>query len=100
MGTANQFDGVELSQRFGNLSGVEQAFAAVVVVTGLVFGCGAAGVAIAWLKDRREHAIAKRSPKLDPRHILEARFAAGEIDEAEFNRRMNRLMLGPTLELD
>ena len=79
---------------------MEQAFAAVVVVTGLVFGCGAAGVAIAWLNDRREHAISKRSPKLDPKQILEARFAAGEIDEVEFNRRMSRLVLGPTLELD
>jgi uncharacterized membrane protein len=79
---------------------VEQAFAAVVVVTGLVFGCGAAGVAIAWLNDRREAAIGKRRGRLSPREILEARFAAGDIDEAEFNRRMSRLMLGPTLELD
>ena len=79
---------------------MEGAFAAVFIVTGLVFGCGAAGVSVAWLEDRRKAAVAKRSPKLNPREILEARFAAGDIDEAEFNRRMNRLMIGPTLELD
>lgn len=79
---------------------MEQAFAAVVVVAGLVFGTGAAGVAIAWLNDRRHAAIDKRSPKMNPREILEARFAAGDIDEPEFNKRMNRLMLGPPLELD
>jgi len=79
---------------------VEQAFAAIVVVAGLVFGTGAAGVAIAWLNDRREASLAKRRPTLSPREILETRFAAGEIDEAEFNKRMNRLMLGPPLELD
>ena len=79
---------------------MEQAFAAVVVVAGLVFGTGAAGVGIAWLNDRRHAAIAKRQPRMTPREILEARFAAGEIDEHEFNSRMSRLMLGPTLELD
>ena len=79
---------------------MEQAFAAVIVVSGLVFGTGAAGVAIAWLNDRRHHAIDRRTQRLSPREILEARFAAGDIDEAEFNKRMSRLMLGPTLELD
>jgi len=73
---------------------------AIVVVVTLVFGLGAAGVAIGWLNDRRVAAIAQRTPKETPREILEARFAAGEIDEAEFNRRMNRLLLGPRLELD
>ena len=72
----------------------------VVLVAGLTFGCGAAGVAVSWLNDRREAAIAKRKPRLTPREILEARFAAGDIDEAEFNSRMSRLMIGPTLELD
>ena len=85
---------------FGNLRVVENAFAAVVVVAGLVFGTGAAGVAIAWLNDRRHAAIGRRAPKMTPREILEARFAAGEIDEKEFNSRMNRLLLGPPLELD
>ena len=79
---------------------MEQAFAAVFIVCGLVFGTGAAGVAIAWLNDRRHAAIDRRTQRLTPREILEARFAAGDIDEVEFNRRMNRLMLGPTLELD
>ena len=73
---------------------------AIVIVSGLVFGTGVAGVAIAWLNDRREAAVAKRMPRLTPREILETRFAAGEIDEHEFNVRMSRLMLGPTLELD
>ena len=77
-----------------------QAFEAVFIITGLVCGTGAAGVAIAWLNDRRHAAIERRNPRLNPREILEARFAAGDIDEVEFNRRMNRLMLGPTLELD
>jgi uncharacterized membrane protein len=90
----------ELSQPFGILRDVGDAIAAVVVVSGLIFGCGAAGVAIAWLNDRRHAAIDRRHPKLNPREILEARFAAGDIDEAEFNRRMTRLMIGPTLELD
>ena len=90
----------ELSERFGILRDVEQAFEAIVIVTGLIFGTGAAGVAIAWLNDRRHAAIDRRRERLSPREILEARFAAGDIDEAEFNRRMNRLMLGPTLELD
>jgi uncharacterized membrane protein len=79
---------------------VQNALVAITVVAGLVFGTGAAGVAIAWLNDRRHAAIAKRNPKMTPREILEARFAAGEIDEHEFNSRMSRLMLGPTLELD
>jgi uncharacterized membrane protein len=79
---------------------VGQAVEAIVAVVGLVFGLGAAGVGISWLNDRRVAAIARRYPKASPREILEARFAKGEIDEAEFNRRMSRLMLGPTLELD
>jgi uncharacterized membrane protein len=90
----------ELSQRFGILRQVEQALEAIVIVTGLIFGCGASGVAIAWLNDRRHAAIDRRRPRLSPREILEARFAAGDIDEVEFNRRMNRLLIGPTLELD
>ena len=77
-----------------------QAVSAIFVVVGLVVGLGAAGVAIAWLNDRRLAAIARRNPEASPREILEARFAKGEIDEAEFNLRMNRLLLGPRLELD
>lgn len=84
----------------GNLGAVQDAFSAVVVVTGLIFGCGAAGVGIAWLNDRRHAAVGRRRPSMTPREILEARYAAGDIDEAEFNRRMSRLVLGPTLELD
>jgi uncharacterized membrane protein len=67
---------------------------------GLVGGLGVAGVAIAWLNDRRQAALERRNPPLDPKEILEHRFARGEIDEAEFNRRMHRLTYGPPLELD
>lgn len=67
---------------------------------GTIFGLGTAGVWIAWLNDRRLAANARRLPKRDPRQILEARFAAGEITEEEFNRRSHRLLMGPPLELD
>ncbi len=66
----------------------------------LVLGCGGAGVAIAWLNDRREAARARRLPPPDPKRVLESRFAKGEIDEAEYARRMHVLMYGPPLELD
>ncbi|HVV37907.1 MAG TPA: hypothetical protein VHC63_14960 [Acidimicrobiales bacterium] len=79
---------------------MEDAIAAIFVVVGLVGGLGFAGVAIAWLNDRRHAALERRSPPLDPKAILERRFALGEIDEHEFNRRMHRLTYGPPLELD
>lgn len=79
---------------------MQQAVFAIVVICTLVFGLGAAGVGIAWLNDKRQAAIGKPGPGPSPRDTLEARFAAGEIDEQEFNRRMNRLLLGPPLELD
>lgn len=66
----------------------------------LVFGTGVAGVGIAWLNDRRIAANARRMPPADPRRILEARFASGEIGEDEFNRASHRLLMGPPLELD
>ncbi len=66
----------------------------------LVFGTGVAGVGIAWLNDRRLAAAARRLPPKDPRRVLEERFAAGDISEEEFNRRMHRLLMGPPLELD
>jgi len=66
----------------------------------LVAGTGSAGVALAWLNDRRLAASARRSPRLDPKAILETRFAKGEIEEDEYNRRMRRLTYGPPLELD
>ena len=50
--------------------------------------------------DRRHTANARRLPEREPKKILEARFAAGEIDEPEFNRRMRALTYGPPLELD
>ncbi|MGI8807472.1 MAG: hypothetical protein ACR2KK_06465 [Acidimicrobiales bacterium] len=72
---------------------------AVALVT-LVAGCGGAGVALAWLNDRRLVANARRQPVLDPKAVLELRFAKGEIDEGEYNLRMHRLTYGPPLELD
>jgi uncharacterized membrane protein len=79
---------------------VEDAIAAIFVIVGIVGGLGLVGVATAWLNDRRQAAIERRSPPLDPKEILERRFALGEIDETEFNRRMHRLTYGPPLELD
>lgn len=79
---------------------MQQAVFAITVICALVFGLGATGVGIAWLNDKRQAAISRPGKGPSPRDILEARFAAGEIDEQEFNRRMNRLLLGPPLELD
>jgi len=75
---------------------METAIALVVLVT----GCGGAGVALAWLNDRRQIARERRLPKPDARSILETRFAKGEIDETELHRRMHALVYGPPLELD
>lgn len=66
----------------------------------LILGCGGAGIGLAWLNDRRHDAKAKRLPAQDPRTVLEMRFAAGEMDEAEFTRRMRLLVYGPPIELD
>lgn len=74
---------------------IELAIAIVI----LVAGGGGAGIALAWLNDRRHAAKARRLPQQDPKRVLEARFAAGEIDETEFTRRMNALLYGPPLEL-
>jgi uncharacterized membrane protein len=79
---------------------VGEVIAAIVVTAGIVFGLGASGVGIAWLNDKRQAALMRQQPTLTPREILEHRFARGEIDEAEFNRRLNRLLIGPTLEID
>lgn len=81
----------------GILGGVIEVTIAVVA---LVFGCGGAGVGIAWLNDRRRAAAARRIPKEDARAMLERRLAKGEIDEAEYARKMHLLMFGPPLELD
>jgi hypothetical protein len=75
---------------------IELATALVVAVA----GCGAAGVALAWLNDRRLEAIRRRTPPLDAKTILETRFAKGEINEDEYNRRMHRLLYGPPIELE
>lgn len=66
----------------------------------LIAGGGGAGVGLAWLNDRRHAANARRLPVREPKQILEARFAAGEIDELEFNRRMSALIYGPPLEFE
>jgi putative membrane protein len=36
---------------------------------------------------------------IDPEQVLAARFASGEINEAEYARRLSVLRLGPPLEL-
>ncbi|HUR78003.1 MAG TPA: SHOCT domain-containing protein [Acidimicrobiales bacterium] len=76
------------------------ALEAIVVVAGILFGIGGAGVAVAWLHDKRIAALRRRTPDLTPREILERLYAAGEIDDEEFTRRSERLMLDPPLELD
>jgi uncharacterized membrane protein len=58
------------------------------------------GVGIAWVNDRRVAAITRRNPPDDPKRILEARFAKGELDEVEYARKMHLLMYGPPLELE
>ena len=65
-----------------------------------VAGTGAAGVGLAWLNDRRLAAAARRLPPPDPKAMLETRLAKGEIDEAEYARKMHVLVYGPPLELD
>ena len=72
--------------------------AIAIVIT--VLGVGGGGVGLAWLNDRRHAANARRLPPVDPKATLEARLATGEIDEAEFNRRMRALVYGPPLELE
>jgi putative membrane protein len=37
--------------------------------------------------------------RVDPEQLLAARFARGEIDEAEYSRRLSVLRLGPPLEI-
>ena len=45
-------------------------------------------------------AIPKPQPKpQDPEAILAERFARGEIDEAEYSRRLSTLTFGPPLEI-
>ena len=41
----------------------------------------------------------RRELCVDPQQVLAARFARGEIDEAEYSRRLSILRLGPPLEL-
>ena len=45
--------------------------------------------------------LKKRAQELavDPEKVLAARFAAGEIDERDYARRLSILRLGPPLEL-
>ena len=40
----------------------------------------------------------RRELRVDPQQVLAARFARGEIDEAEYSRRLSILRLGPPLE--
>lgn len=40
-----------------------------------------------------------RGDRRSPEEVLAARFAAGEIDEAEYSRRLSILRIGPPLEL-
>ena len=40
------------------------------------------------------------SRRESPEQVLATRFAKGEIDEAEYSRRLSVLRLGPPLEID
>ena len=40
------------------------------------------------------------SRRENPEQLLASRFAKGEIDEAEYSRRLSVLRLGPPLEID
>jgi hypothetical protein len=40
-----------------------------------------------------------RQPEIDPIQILAGRFAAGDIDEAEYAKKLHVLMTGPSPEL-
>ena len=64
-----------------------------------VAGCGGVGVVIAWLNDKREISRARLTPIAEPKRILETRFAKGEIDADDFQRRMHALTYGPPLDL-
>ena len=44
-----------------------------------------------WLIRRSNHTPSGKPPAHDPRGILEDRFARGEIDEEEFERKMKAL---------
>ncbi len=46
-----------------------------------------------------ERRLRQRELLIDPEKVLTARFARGEIDEAEYARRLSVLRLGPPLEL-
>ena len=46
-----------------------------------------------------ERSKRKAELEVDPERVLAARFASGEIDEAEYGRRLSILRLGPPLEL-
>ena len=40
------------------------------------------------------------SRREDPEKVLASRYAKGEIDDAEYSRRLSVLRLGPPLEID
>ena len=40
-----------------------------------------------------------KRPPVDPEHLLSERYAKGEIDEAEYAKRLSVLRMGPPLEL-
>ncbi len=84
-----------LAARIGNIGRVS----GIIAVLSLVGGLGAVAVGLVWALEKVDQASRKR-PRLSPREVLEMRFATGEIDETEFNRRMHRLTYGPPLELD
>lgn len=66
-------------------------------IVGGVAGLSGVVLAYDWVMGRRRE---RRSRSVDPVRVLEIRFAEGEIDEDEFNRRVHRLRMGPPLELD
>lgn len=74
---------------------IDVAIGLVIVTAG---SCGA-GVATAWLNDRRVEAKKRRKLKPEAKAILGQRLASGEITEEEYNRKMHLLVYGPPLEL-
>ena len=68
---------------------------ALTVLAVLVISLIAGGISGVW------HFYVKKQLAVpeDPRRILDTRFAKGEIDEAEYTRRLTVLQLGPPLDL-
>ena len=54
-------------------------------------------VFVEWINSRKE--IRRAEYSVDPEQLLAERFARGEIEEAEYARRLSTLRMGPAAEL-